>query len=383
MRIAFFSPMPPAKTGIADYSAALIEPLALRAKIDVFDHEPSSFDPGRYDIALYQIGNNPHHAFVYRAAVRHPGVVVLHEATLHHLIDHMFIGGGDWDGYLREAEYDGGPAALARARRVRALEVGPDYAGVPMTRRLLENARGAIVHSQGMVAAVRKAGFRGPVERIPHGAWINGADGLAYRERLGVERGAPLIGTFGFLKPYKRIAESLRAFRRLVRVEPRAKMILAGEAHPDFPIASLVESLGLSASVRVLGFASSEDFTGYMAACDAILNLRYPTAGETSGTLLRALGLGKPVLVSDVGSFRELPDDICLKVAVDGREEDELFEFLSLLVSRPNLACALGARALRWVEQECGWTAAAGKYAAFLESVARPAACEMGREAFA
>ncbi len=371
MRVAFFSPMPPAKSGIADYSAALIERLRCHAEIDVFNRQPASFDPARYDVTLYQVGNNPHHEFVYRMALQHPGIVVLHEATLHHLVDYMLIRKGDWDGYLREAEYDGGPAARAYALRVRALEVGPDYAGVPMTRRLLESALGVIVHSQEMVGAMRKAGFCGPVKRIPHGAWTGAAKGGDYRERLHIEQGAPLIGIFGFLKPYKRIPECLRAFRRLLREEPRAKMILVGEAHPDFPIASLIHAHGLSENVCVLGFAAPEDFTGYMAACDIVLNLRYPTVGETSGTLLRALGLGKPVFVSDVGSFRELPEDVCLKVSVDAGEEDELFEFLNLLVLRRDLAHALGEQARRWVERECSWTAVAEKYAAFLESVVR------------
>ena len=58
---------------------------------------------------------------------------------------------------------------------------------------------------------------------------------MAYRARLGLDERAPLIGIFGFLKPYKRIAESLRAFRRLIRVVPEARMILVGEAHPELP----------------------------------------------------------------------------------------------------------------------------------------------------
>ena len=99
---------------------------------------------------------------------------------------------------------------------------------------------------------------------------------------------------FGFLKPYKRIAESLRAFRRLLRVQPNARMILVGEPHPDFPLQSLIDGLGLHPSVRVLGFTPIEDFVGYIAACDIILNLRYPTVGESSGTLLRSLGSAAP-----------------------------------------------------------------------------------------
>jgi len=115
-------------------------------------------------------------------------------------------------------------------------------------------------------------------------------------------------------------------------------MILVGEAHPELPLKTLITSMGLEQHVRHLDFVPMEDFNGYLAACDIVLNLRYPTVGESSGTLLRALGMGKAVIVSDVGSFRELPDDICLKVPVDATEEEHLFEYLNLLATRRRFA---------------------------------------------
>ncbi len=131
----------------------------------------------------------------------------------------------------------------------------------------------------------------------------------------------------------------------------------------------MITSMGLSAHVRHLGFTPIEDFNGYLSACDIVLNLRYPTVGESSGTLLRALGMGKAVVVSDVGSFREYPDEICLKAPVDATEEDHLFEYLNLLISRPEVARGLGARARKWVERECNWESVAKKYADFLGAV--------------
>jgi glycosyltransferase involved in cell wall biosynthesis len=374
MRVAFFSPAPPSRSGIADYSEALIAHLRHIVDVEIFSEPRRSFDASQFDVALYQIGNNPYHAFVYEMALRHPGVVVMHESNLHHLIAELTIRRGDWDAYLRECEYNGGAEALAYARRVRTLEIGPDYDGLPMTRRLLESARAVIVHSQFMAGEIRAAGYGGPIERIPHGAWIPEVDRQPFRERLGLEEPALLIGIFGFLKPYKRIAESLRAFRRLARVYPEVRMILAGEPHPELMIESLVQSLGLSAQVRILGFTPTEDFVGYLAACDFVLNLRYPTVGETSGSLLRALGLGKAVLVSEVGAFGEFPDDVCLKVPVGPWEEDLIFEYLSLLVSRPDVARSLGVRARRFVECECNWAKVAGLYAGFLRSAPAPAA---------
>jgi glycosyltransferase involved in cell wall biosynthesis/SAM-dependent methyltransferase len=367
MRVALFTPLPPARSGIADYSEALVEQLCDRVDLQVFSGPQKHFGA---DIALYQIGNNGFHDFVYETALRHPGVVVLHESNLHHLIADLTIKRGDWDAYLLECEYHGGAAARAFAERVRNLEIGPDYEGLPMTRRLLERSRGVIVHSKFMETEVRSAGFTGPVAVIPHGAWIPEADRNAYRQRLGIDEFTPLIGTFGFLKPYKRIAESLRAFRRLTRLAPTARMILVGEPHPEFPVEAMIRSMNLSSHVRVLGFTPIEDFAGYIGACDVVLNLRYPTVGESSGSMLRALGLGKPVLVSEIGSFAEFPDDVCMKVPVGSGEEDLIFEYLNLLVSRPEVRREIGERARKYVAEECNWSAVAGWYAEFLQSVA-------------
>src|SRR3974390_2424735 len=117
MRIAFFSPMPPAKSGIADYSAALLSPLRRIAEVDAFSERPQRFDPAAYDVCLYQIGNNPYHIVPYEMAIEHPGVIVLHEANLHHLITALTIRRDDWPAYLREVEYNGGAEALAYAKR--------------------------------------------------------------------------------------------------------------------------------------------------------------------------------------------------------------------------------------------------------------------------
>jgi glycosyltransferase involved in cell wall biosynthesis/SAM-dependent methyltransferase len=383
MRIAFFSPMPPSKSGIADYSAALVEPLKDLAQIEVFSEAPADFDPTPFDIALYQVGNNGYHAFAYEQALKTPGVVVLHESNLHHLVADITIKRNDWDAYLREVEFDGGPQALTHARQVRALEVGPDYEGVPMLRRLLTASKGVIVHSRYVESDVRRAGFDGPVAVIPHGAWIPAADRLGTREKLGIDRATPLVGVFGFLKPYKRIAESLRAFKRVLRVHANARMILVGEPHPEFPLQSLIDGLGLQAAVRILGFTPIEDFVNYIAACDIILNLRFPTVGESSGTLLRSFGLGRAVVVSDVGSFAEYPDSICLKVPVDAAEEDTLFEYLNLLVERPDVRQALGDAAQEWVERECNWHSVAEQYAAFLQAVAAGTGVPLARAAAA
>ncbi len=360
MRIAFFSPLPPARSGIADYSEALLAQLRGMAEVETFTELA---DASGYDAAVYQLGNNPHHTFAYEAAMRHPGIVVLHEANLHHLVADLTIKRGDWDAYLREVELDGGPEALAYAKRyVRPLRRGPAYE-LPLLKNVLRTAKAVIVHSETVADAVRGRGFAGPIAKIPHGAWTEDVDGSTYRAKLGLTKDTPLFGVFGFLKPYKRIAESLRAFKRIVAEHPEARMILVGEMHSELKLALIPE-------VRHIDFAPIEDFNGYLAACDAILNLRYPTVGETSGTLQRALGMGKSVLVSEIGSFREYPDEVCLKVPVDASEEEHIYQYMKLLIERPEVGRALGQRAKSWVQRECSWETVAKKYADFARSVA-------------
>jgi glycosyltransferase involved in cell wall biosynthesis/SAM-dependent methyltransferase len=371
MRVAFFSPLPPAKSGIADYSAALLEHFKGLVDVETFAVKPAAFDPSRYDVCVYQLGNNPYHDFVYEAAFKHPGVVVMHEANLHHLIAHLTIHRNDWDSYIRAVGCNHGSAAEEYAQRfVRTRQRPPDYS-LAMMRSVLASARGAIVHSDAVGGELRAQGFEGRMARIPHGAWTEPVDRMSYRARLGVNERTPLVGIFGFLKPYKRIAESLRAFRRLARAVPDARMILVGEAHPELSLTSLITSMGLREQVRHLDFVPIDDFNGYLGACDIVLNLRYPTVGESSGTLQRALGMGKAVIVSDVGSFRELPGGVCLKAPVDASEEEHLFEYLNLLASRPSVRCALGDRARAWAEQECSWDVVARRYIEFLEIVVK------------
>lgn len=395
MKLAVFTPLSPARTGIADYSQALLPELARHLELEVFvdeGYEPEGFAaslnipvrpacefrPQDFDETLYQMGNNPFHIYAYDAALRNPGILLLHELNLHHLVADALIKRDRWDEYMRAVEDEGGTAAMPYARRVRALEVGPDYDGLAMNKRVIESGKAVIVHSRYMAAEIRAAHPSTPIGCIPHGAWIPEVNRNRRRERLGIDERTTLIGVFGFLKPYKRIRESLRAMRRLVRVEPRVQMILVGEAHPDLPVERMIEDMGLGEHVRVLGFTPIDEFVEYLGACDICLNLRYPTAGETSGTLLRALGLGRAAIVSNVGSFADLPDDICLKVPVDESETDLIFEYLNLLVSRPEVRKTMGARARDYVARECSWAGVGKRFAEYLEAVHEGRAGEVG-----
>src|SRR5262249_6429276 len=141
----------------------------------------------------------------------------------------------------------------------------------------------------------------------------------------------PLFGAFGNVNASKRVPQLLEAFARVRRSHPRARLLLVGAISPGFDLDRRLQRLGLEADglIRV-DYVDEQRLWSLMDACDAVLSLRAPTMGETSGTAIRALTLGKPLVVSGVGWFGELPGDVALKVPVDQEEPGTLAAALEL-----------------------------------------------------
>ena len=123
--------------------------------------------------------------------------------------------------------------------------------------------------------------------------------------------------------------------------------------------------------VTITGRLEIDRFLLYMRACDVAVNLRHPTAGETSGTVIRLLGLGKPLIVNETGSFAEIPDDCCAKVPLDDTEEDLLVAYLLALARDEPLRLRMGENARRHMAFHHGLADSARKYADFLRETYR------------
>ena len=346
VRVAYYSPMPPSRSGIADYAALLLP--ALRERLDVVVAEPGRRPPAA-DVSLYHVGNDPDaHGWIVDALRRRPGVVVLHEFVLHHLVAGITIGRGDGRGYLEAMERDLGVAGRLLGLGVLdnllplLWETQPER--FPLAGTVLDRAHGLVVHSQYVGDRARDAGYIGRLWRIPHPAWpMHGIDPA--RDVAG----DPLIGCFGFLNMNKRIPQLLEAFSLLRRERPGARLLLVGAAGERFDVQRRLERLGLTEGVERLDYVPEERMWSLMAACDVLVNLRYPTMGETSGSVIRGLSLGKPLVVSDVGWFSELPENAVLKVPVDDHEVDVLTAALAVAADHGG---QLGAAARAYVERE-------------------------------
>jgi len=213
----------------------------------------------------------------------------------------------------------------------------------PLAGEVLSLATGVLVHSRYVAERARSAGYDGPLFVVPHPAWP--APDVASADVSG----APLIGSFGNVNASKRVPQLLEAFARLRAEQPDARLLLVGAPSPGFDLDRRLQRLGLDGEgVLRERFVDERRLWELMAACDIHASLRSPTMGETSGTAIRALTLGKPLVVSRVGWFAELPAGVALQVPVGAGEVDDLEAALRLLAERADVRRAMGdaARAL-------------------------------------
>jgi glycosyltransferase involved in cell wall biosynthesis len=389
MRIAFYSPLPPRKSGIADYSAELLPHLAEHCEIELIVDEgmrpeeglarrfpvhgrralPGLLERGRFDAVLYQLGNNgDYHAEIYRTLLEHPGVLVLHEYMIHHLVRETTLYAGDPQGFLREMRYAYGRTGEAVARRCLETGVPPDAWSYPLFERAVDASRGVIVHNRCTGDRVLASRPLARVTVVPHHVSLEGLPEVSVAEAraaVGIASGEFTVATFGFVTPPKRPGVLLRAFARLRREVPDARLLIVGEVSQHYDFAS-VFTPDLRGGVTVTGRLELDRFLLYMYACDVAVNLRHPTAGETSGTVIRLLGMGKPLIVNNTGAFAEIPDDCCAKVELDDTEEDLLLAYLRVLAGDEALRRRMGENARRHMAVHHSLAGSAKGYADFL-----------------
>ena len=369
MRVALFSPMPPERSGIADYSELLLPALRARCEIAVVKRGAKK-PPRGTDLCVYHIGNNPDaHGWIVEALRRTPGVVVLHDFVLHHLVAGLTIGRRDGHGYLDAMEREGGVVGRLLGHAVLDKRIPPIWENRPedfhLAGEVLGLATGLIVHSHYVRDRSRAAGYAGPIWVVPHPAFPVPTLSAA------VVTGDPLFGSFGNVNASKRVPQLLEAFARLRQCHETSGLLLVGATSPGFDLDRRLQRLGLdSAGLVREGYVDERRLWELMIAADVHVSLRSPTMGETSGTAIRALSLGKPLIVSDVGWFSELPGDVALKVPVDEHEVDTLAAALELLATRPDVRTAMGAAARDLARHDHGLDRVADLYASAFEQAA-------------
>jgi glycosyltransferase involved in cell wall biosynthesis len=340
MRLAWFSPLPPVRSGIAACSAELVDALRSDHEIDVFVDDPvvrvvpagESHQPGfpvrvrsahdfvweqrraAYDLTVYQLGNSSHHDYAWPYLFRYPGLTVLHDGHLHHARAAALLR------ERRAADYRAEFAANHPETNPDAAELA--VAGFdshllyewPFTALVVRASRVTAVHSRLLQRALIEANPGAAIERIRlgHGTPIEpsavAALGAAARGRLRIPGEAIVFGCFGGLTPDKRIPQILHAFAALLPYAPTSRLLLAGAELQHYDVAEDVRRRGLAGQVTITGYlASDEELTEAIAASDVTLNLRWPSAREVSGPWLRCLAAGKASITIDLAHMADVP----------------------------------------------------------------------------
>ncbi len=404
MRIAHFGPLPPLRSGISDYCSALLPELGKLVEVDLWVDQdlknislPSNGRFGvinyvhslekvarlrEYDAILYHMGNNPEfHSNLYEVFLDHPGIVVLHDYMLHHfMIGHHLNRKHCRDSYIDEFRYNYGTPGQQMAETMVDAEGRIDWQNkylerCPLNKRIVDHATGIIAHSDYAIMRLLANTHR-PLRKI---AFLNQAVSSPRapseaRVELGLDQDSFVVGTFGSYGYHKRVPQIIQAFSVFWARRPKSVLLFVGWGYPKNEIYEEARRLGLDRSaVKIVGSAiTDEKFEAYIAATDICLCLRFPTMGETSGTVLRAMALQRPVVVTDVGWYSELPNDIVLKIAPDHLEIEILAESLHELYSNSNFAATLASNARAFVLKYHDPARIAHEYVDFIDEVISP-----------
>lgn len=393
-KIALLTPLHPQKTGVADYIEEML-PYLRKAfgneyQIDLFadNCKPNNKDivshhkilemdlyedvRKDYNITIYQIGNSCFHFKIYKLALKYPGIVVLHDYAIHHMVAAMFLEQMKNDtAYLEEVRYNHGQEARDLAfKRLTNGELGlweTNAVEYPMSRRVISASLGVIVFSQFAKENLERYACDVPIHRVYLHCGgkcekCSDKERDAARARLNIDvvSDETVIGVFGFVGRAKRPFSILAAVNNLMQQGKKIKLIYVGQLQDDCKdLPKCAERMGLASQIRFTGFTTHEEFQDYLLASDICISLRYPTMGETSGVLMRALSKGKPSIVTNIGTFQEFSDDMVIKIGHGESEIDELTQSIEKLIEDKVFRSKISANSLQYASEhlEIGSTA--------------------------
>lgn len=390
-KLAFVSPLPPERSGIADYSASLLPELARYYDIDLISDQPSlsnrwlaanfalrsvawfEGNAHKFDRIMYHFGNSPFHGHMFDLLKRYPGVVVLHDFYLSNIVSHLDYIGKTSGGWVDSLYASHGYSALLENK------ANPDIHQViwkyPTSLPVLHNATGVILHSNysiGLakkwfgVAYANKSNFIPLLKGLP-----SKFDREAVRSTLGFKNGDFLICAFGLLGPTKLNHRLLQAWiaSRLAE-NPNCYLVFVGQNDGAQYGANLLEQIkrsGFASRIRITGFAEEEEFRRYLMGADAAVQLRTMSRGETSLTVLDCMAHGVPTIVNANGAMAELPEQALIRLDDDFADQ-ELTDAILRLYGDAQLRTDLGLRGIDHIKAKHHPYAVGIEYAKAIEA---------------
>jgi len=333
---------------------------------------------GHYDLPVYQIGNSHLHRYIWPYLFHFPGLAVLHDGRLHHARAEALLSRGRDDDYRAEFGWNHPSMSSAAAADLAILGFdGAFFYQWPMTRTVVGTARLTAAHSRGVVAQLARTWPDRPVTHIAlgegPGQFDVGAARHEFRTNHHLEPDAIVFGVHGTLTEEKRIHEILNAFAATRAWLPHARLLLVGADDPLISLKARLSALGLTDTVTHVPAPDDVEFDQSIAASDVTINLRWPSALETSGPWVRSLALGRATIIIDAEhqshvpaldplSFQRLQPTDDLQPGAAGRAVTVALDVMNLnhglrsamrrLGSDAGLRDALGRQARLWWEQE-------------------------------
>ncbi|QOL51486.1 glycosyltransferase [Massilia litorea] len=371
-RLAYVSPLPPTRSGIAAYSADLLPELARHFDIELVlaqdrvedmgpathfpQHTAAWFDANAqtFDHIVYQFGNSAFHSHMFGLLERHPGVVVLHDFFLSGVIHYAEAEHELPNHYCRSLYLAHGYGALIEEKHAGRTESVVRY---PSNKQVLDRATGVIVHSRHAVALADRwygAGYGDQWRVLPLVCLRPGpdtADRTQVRADLGFGPGDYVVCSFGILSATKCNDRLVEAWiDSTLEHDPRCHLVFVGEiAQGRFGIA-LRDRIAAHPRIKVTGYADTPFYRRYLAAADAAVQLRGSSRGETSGAVFDCLSYGLPTIVNAHGSAAEVPEQACLRLE-DAFTQEALRAALERMHGDIGLRARLGNAAAAYMEQ--------------------------------
>jgi glycosyltransferase involved in cell wall biosynthesis len=364
-KLAYISPLPPGRSGIADYSAELLPELARHYTIDVIvaqDNIANSWINENcairdvdwfinhahiYERVLYHFGNSDYHQHMFNLLAKVPGVVVLHDFFLSGIVAHMDVHGFDPNVWTRELYHAHGYRAVQE--RFHAKDTADVVWKYPCNKSVFENAQGIIVHSSNsrrLTAQWLGDNLAGNLTIIPHlrvpTITTRGEDA---RRALGISEGAFVVCSYGLMGPTKLNHRLLGSWlASSLSKDPQCVLIFVGnnqEGDYGAEIIATIRNSNCADRIYITGWTDTEQFRQYLAAADIGVQLRTLSRGETSGTVLDCMNHGLPTIVNANGSMADLPTD-AVWMLPDEFEENDLKQALEILWKDGNKRRMLG-----------------------------------------
>lgn len=364
-KMAYISPLPPERSGISDYSAELLPELSRYYDIDVIVAQDSVLGAWinvnthirdahwflahahHYDRVLYHFGNSHFHQHMFDLLDEVPGVVVLHDFFLSGVVGAMDAHGATPEAWANELYKAHGYSIVQRCFHAgNVADVAHTY---PCNLGVLRGAQGVIVHSENSQRLAKSWYATSESERwsvIPHlRAPVHEHDRVKARDTLNLNAEDFVVCSFGMLNPTKLNHRLLEAWLSSKLAKDKSCILVfvgendAGKYGQD--LLGSIQRSGLSARIRITGWADTACFRDYLAAADMGVQLRTLSRGETSGTVLDCMNYGLPTVINANGSMADLDDEAVWKLTNEFSNE-QMIEALESLWSDSAYRAQLG-----------------------------------------